>query len=155
MLSQIGLGLSYRIGTEVEDRGGEHGARMPLFDAVDEIVKRADATGRHHGYMHRIGDGAHQFEVETLLGAVAIHRGHQQFAGTAFDHAGGKFNGIDARRVAAVSKDKPGLTGEAADVLYHLLVLLRAGGVSLDDVMAQLERRTRQSGLAEKASRTP
>jgi phosphoribosyl-ATP pyrophosphohydrolase len=55
--------------------------------------------------------------------------------------------------VAAVSKDKPGLTGEAADVLYHLLVLLRAGGVSLDDVMAQLERRTRQSGLAEKASR--
>jgi phosphoribosyl-ATP pyrophosphohydrolase len=57
--------------------------------------------------------------------------------------------------VAAVSKDKPGLTGEAADVLYHLLVLLRAGGVSLDDVMAQLERRTRQSGLAEKASRTP
>jgi phosphoribosyl-ATP pyrophosphohydrolase len=57
--------------------------------------------------------------------------------------------------VAAVSKDKSGLTGEAADVLYHLLVLLRAGGVSLDDVMAQLERRTRQSGLAEKASRKP
>jgi phosphoribosyl-ATP pyrophosphohydrolase len=57
--------------------------------------------------------------------------------------------------VAAVSKDKAGLTGEAADVIYHLLVLLRAGGVSLDDVMAQLERRTRQSGLAEKASRTP
>ena len=55
--------------------------------------------------------------------------------------------------VAAVSKDKVGLTGEAADVLYHLLVLLRAGGVELDDVMAQLERRTRQSGLAEKASR--
>ena len=55
--------------------------------------------------------------------------------------------------VAAVSKDKSGLAGEAADVIYHLLVLLRAGGVSLDDVMAQLERRTRQSGLAEKAAR--
>jgi phosphoribosyl-ATP pyrophosphohydrolase len=55
--------------------------------------------------------------------------------------------------VAAVSRDKPGLTSEAADVLYHLLVLLNAGGVSLEDVMAELEKRTGQSGLAEKASR--
>ena len=55
--------------------------------------------------------------------------------------------------VAAVSRDKPGLTGEAADVLYHLLVLLNAGGVSLEDVMAELEKRPSQSGLAEKASR--
>jgi phosphoribosyl-ATP pyrophosphohydrolase len=57
--------------------------------------------------------------------------------------------------IAAVSRDKPGLTAEGADVLYHLLVLLRAAGVSLDDVMAELEGRTTQSGLAEKASRTP
>ena len=55
--------------------------------------------------------------------------------------------------VAAVSKDKRGLQSEAADVLYHLLVLLRSGGVPLDDVMAELDRRTVQSGLAEKASR--
>ena len=53
--------------------------------------------------------------------------------------------------VAAVAHDKAGLTAEAADVLYHLLVLLSAGGVKLDDVMAELERRTAQSGLAEKA----
>ncbi len=56
--------------------------------------------------------------------------------------------------VAAVSHDKAGLTAEAADVLYHLLVLLSAGGVSLATVMAELEQRTAQSGLAEKASRT-
>ena len=56
--------------------------------------------------------------------------------------------------VAAVSRDPTGLTGEAADVLYHLLVLLRAADVPLDDVMAELERRTGQSGHAEKASRT-
>ncbi len=55
--------------------------------------------------------------------------------------------------VAAVARDKPGLTAEAADVLYHLLVLLAAADVSLDEVMAELEKRTGQSGLAEKASR--
>src|SRR5689334_8248424 len=53
--------------------------------------------------------------------------------------------------VSAVSRDKEGLTGEAADVLYHLLVLLRSAGVPLGDVMAELERRTAQSGLEEKA----
>jgi phosphoribosyl-ATP pyrophosphohydrolase len=55
--------------------------------------------------------------------------------------------------ISAVSGDRTGLTTEAADVLYHLLVLLRSSGVSLDEVMAELERRTAQSGLEEKASR--
>ena len=55
--------------------------------------------------------------------------------------------------IAAVMGDRPGLVAEAADVLYHLLVTLRAGGVSVDEVMAELARRTAQTGLAEKASR--
>jgi len=55
--------------------------------------------------------------------------------------------------IAAVTHDKAELTKEAADVLYHLLVLLKSEGVALDDVMAELERRTTQSGLQEKASR--
>ncbi|HVY50212.1 MAG TPA: phosphoribosyl-ATP diphosphatase [Devosia sp.] len=55
--------------------------------------------------------------------------------------------------VAAVSADRAGLTAEAADVLYHLLVLLEASRVPLSEVLAELERRTGQSGLAEKASR--
>ena len=55
--------------------------------------------------------------------------------------------------IAAVQGDKAGLTNEAADVLYHLVVLLRAGGVELADVMAELERRTARSGIAEKAER--
>ena len=55
--------------------------------------------------------------------------------------------------IAAVEGDRRALTGEAADVLYHLLVLLAAGGVELDDVMADLDRRTAQSGLEEKAAR--
>ncbi len=55
--------------------------------------------------------------------------------------------------LAAVSGDKKALTAEAADVLYHLMVMLKAGGVDLADVMAELEARTGRSGLAEKAAR--
>jgi phosphoribosyl-ATP pyrophosphohydrolase len=56
--------------------------------------------------------------------------------------------------VAAVTGDPKALTAEAADVLYHLLVLLEASGVMFPTVMAELEKRTRQGGLAEKASRS-
>ena len=55
--------------------------------------------------------------------------------------------------IAAVSKDKRATISESADVVYHLLVLLKASGVTLDEVMASLDRRTAQSGLEEKASR--
>ena len=55
--------------------------------------------------------------------------------------------------IAATSKDKKAVVTESADVIYHLLVLLRASGVTLDEVMASLERRTAQSGIEEKASR--
>ena len=55
--------------------------------------------------------------------------------------------------IAAVQGDRRELTKEAADVLYHLLVLLRAGGVRLDEVLAELQSRTAQSGHAEKAAR--
>ena len=55
--------------------------------------------------------------------------------------------------IAAVAGNRAELTAEAADVLYHLLVLLRSAGVPLSDVMATLEARTAQSGIAEKASR--
>ncbi|BAQ48970.1 MULTISPECIES: phosphoribosyl-ATP diphosphatase [Methylobacterium] len=57
--------------------------------------------------------------------------------------------------IAAVQGDRDGLTAEAADVLYHLLVVLRAAEVPLEAVMAELERRTAQSGIAEKAARRP
>jgi phosphoribosyl-ATP pyrophosphohydrolase len=56
--------------------------------------------------------------------------------------------------LAAVSGDRKALTAEAADVLYHLLVMLEAGGVRLAEVMNELQRRTAQTGLQEKASRS-
>lgn len=55
--------------------------------------------------------------------------------------------------LAAVLRDRPHVTAEAADVLYHLLVLLAATEVPLSDVMAELARRQGVSGIAEKASR--
>ena len=55
--------------------------------------------------------------------------------------------------IAAMGDDRKELTMEAADVLYHLLVLLEAKDIALAEVVQELERRTSQSGLAEKASR--
>lgn len=55
--------------------------------------------------------------------------------------------------VAALAQDRAELTGEAADVLFHLMVLLADAGVPLADVLAELERREGTSGIAEKAAR--
>ncbi len=55
--------------------------------------------------------------------------------------------------IAALGEDREALRNEAADLLFHLLVLLKAQDVSLDEVVAELARRTAQSGLAEKAAR--
>ncbi|WP_099867061.1 phosphoribosyl-ATP diphosphatase [Pararhizobium haloflavum] len=55
--------------------------------------------------------------------------------------------------IATVTSDDEGLIGESADLLYHLLVVLKIADVPLASVMAELERRTGRSGLEEKASR--
>ncbi len=55
--------------------------------------------------------------------------------------------------IAALTEDKKALTGEAADLLFHLLVLLADCDVSLDAVLAELDAREGVSGIAEKASR--
>jgi phosphoribosyl-ATP pyrophosphohydrolase len=55
--------------------------------------------------------------------------------------------------IAAIEGDAKALAAESADLLYHLLVVLHVGGVPLSDVLAELQRRTAQSGIAEKASR--
>lgn len=56
--------------------------------------------------------------------------------------------------IAAVKNDRENLTYEAADVLYHMLVMLAARDVALDDVLTELARRQGLSGIAEKASRS-
>jgi len=55
--------------------------------------------------------------------------------------------------IEAVKGDRAALTAEAADVLFHLLVMLESRGVPLSSVMEELARRQARSGLAEKAAR--
>jgi phosphoribosyl-ATP pyrophosphohydrolase len=57
--------------------------------------------------------------------------------------------------LAAVGEDRERVIGEAADLLYHMLVVLQARGIDLTEVEAVLAKRSAQSGLAEKASRMP
>ena len=55
--------------------------------------------------------------------------------------------------IAGLSEDDEAFKGEAADLIYHLLVLLEARGVAIESVLARLHERMGVSGLAEKASR--
>ena len=55
--------------------------------------------------------------------------------------------------IAAVEGDRDALVSESADLIYHLLVLLKSRGLTLDEVEAVLAQRTGQSGLEEKAAR--
>ena len=55
--------------------------------------------------------------------------------------------------IEAVKGDREKLIGEAADSLYHLLVMCAARDITLSDIEAELDKRTGQSGIAEKASR--
>jgi phosphoribosyl-ATP pyrophosphohydrolase len=96
------------------------------------------------------------------LARIVAERGHSgdpgsytaKLLGEGVERSAKKFGeeAVEAA-LAAVSGDRQALTAEAADVLYHLLVMLEAGGVRLADVMSELQRRTAQSGLQEKASR--
>jgi len=56
--------------------------------------------------------------------------------------------------IAAMAEDRDALVGEAADLLFHLLVLLSARDIALAEVLDALDRREGVSGIAEKAART-
>ena len=55
--------------------------------------------------------------------------------------------------IAALTQDRAALVGEAADLIFHLMVLLAARDVPLAEVLAELDRREGVSGIAEKAAR--
>ncbi len=56
--------------------------------------------------------------------------------------------------IAAVAYEREEVVAEAADLIFHLLILLRARGIKLADVLAELERREGTSGIFEKANRS-
>ena len=108
-------------------------------------------------------DGDRSFslgELERLIGERAGAMADRSYTRALLDAGVGRIakkfgeEAVEAV-IAAVQKDKPALLSEAADVIYHLLVLLHASNLSLDEVVVELGRRTRQSGHEEKASRPP
>jgi phosphoribosyl-ATP pyrophosphohydrolase len=98
-----------------------------------------------HDLEKRVQDSAHG-SAELSYTAKLLGRG--------VPHCAKKFGEEAVEAViAAVGEDRQRLIAETADVLYHLLVLLHARGVTLGEVEAELGTRTRQSGLEEKAAR--
>ncbi len=109
------------------------------------------------------GAGMSAFTLETLAALVASRRA----AGAEASYTKSLLEKGPARVakkfgeeavelvIAAVEGAGAPVTAEAADVLYHLLVLLESANVPLAAVLAELERRTAQSGHAEKAARSP
>jgi phosphoribosyl-ATP pyrophosphohydrolase len=97
-------------------------------------------------------------DLEKLVHARAKASASDSYTGTLLDkgvdHCAKKL-GEEANEtvLAALQNDKGKLIGEAADLLYHLLVVMAARGVTLAEVEAALEKRTAQSGHEEKASR--
>lgn len=106
----------------------------------------ADSTAALSTLAATIAARASEGAVDTSYTARLLARGPA--------HCARKFGeeAIEAV-IAGVEGDPAALTAEAADVLFHLLVLLESRQVSLAAVMAELDRRTAQSGLAEKAAR--
>ena len=98
-------------------------------------------------------------ELETIIASRAAASPDDSWTARLFakgpEKAAQKFGeeAIEAI-VEAVRGDRDKLTAEAADVLYHLLVMLAARDVTLDDVLSELARREGQSGITEKASRS-
>ena len=100
----------------------------------------------------------HLEDLSAIIAARAAASAEKSYTKSLLDkgvtHCGKKF-GEEAVEfaIAAAQGDKSAMTAEAADVLYHLLVALQAGGIPLQDVLEELSRRTSKSGHEEKAAR--
>jgi phosphoribosyl-ATP pyrophosphohydrolase len=118
--------------TTLDDSGG-----APLNGGVTEILRQLETTIA----VRRDGDPATSYVAKLNAGGIPLIA--RKFGEEAVETV-----------VAALSADKTALTAEAADVIFHLLVLLKAKDVTLADVEAELARREGTSGIAEKAART-
>ena len=103
-------------------------SRVSLEELAAIVARRADAEGEASYTRSLIGKGV--VKCAQKVGEEAVETA-----------------------LAALGTDDAAVVSEAADLLYHLAVLLRARGIELDDVYRELARRTSQSGLEEKAAR--
>ena len=110
---------------------GEKNRAGAIF-TLDELARTID---------QRAGANAETSYTRSLLDKGAAHCA-RKFGEEAIELA-----------IAAAAQDESAVRAEAADVLYHLLVVLRARGVALSSVMDELGKRSRQTGHQEKASR--
>jgi phosphoribosyl-ATP pyrophosphohydrolase len=102
-----------------------------------------------------------QFTLDDLAAIIAVRAGakaESSYTKSLLDGGiprAAKKMGEEAVEVviAALQESPEALINESADLLYHLLVVLQARGITLSEVLAELERRTAQSGHEEKASR--
>ena len=123
--------------------GGGHrnasGIVMPgrFEESVDTVTARAVTLA----IAKRRGESPDQSYTAKLL-SQGVEKCAKKFGEEAVELA-----------LASMKQDKAHVTAEAADVLYHLVVLLAASDVPLSSVMEELERRKGVSGLAEKAAR--
>ena len=86
---------------EMEDRGRQHRGGVAVADALDQMIESADAARGDHRHRHRVGDRAGERDVETGPGAVAVHRGEQDFAGAERHHLARIVDRIEPGRIAA------------------------------------------------------
>ena len=92
--------------------------------------------------------------IKDRAAASADESYTRQLLDRGISHCAKKFGEEAVETVlAAVSEDRAHMISEAADLLYHLLVVLEARSIALHEVEQELARRQAQSGLAEKASR--
>jgi len=115
------------------------------FAHAAEVIKQAMATFTLNDLAARVKERA-AASPETSYTRKLLDRGVGHCAKKLGEEA------VETA-LAAVGEDRAQLIGEAADLVYHLLVVLRARGITLAEVEAVLAERTRQSGLDEKASR--
>jgi phosphoribosyl-ATP pyrophosphohydrolase len=117
---------------EIKARRGAKDGADAMF-TLDELAQTID---------QRAGTSAETSYTRSLIDKGAAHCA-RKFGEEAIEFA-----------IAAAALDESAVRAEAADVLYHLLVVLRVRGVALSSVMDELGKRSKQSGHQEKASRT-
>ena len=130
--SAAGLLLRRQARREIKARRGEKDGADAMF-TLDELAQTID---------QRAGTSAETSYTRSLIDKGAAHCA-RKFGEEAIEFA-----------IAAAALDESAVRAEAADVLYHLLVVLRVRGVALSSVMDELGKRSKQSGHQEKASRT-
>src|SRR5882762_8814765 len=112
----MGLRLADRVLTVVEERRDQGGARAARSETLEEMIEGARAAGRNHRDADAVDDRTRQLDVVAEAGAVAVHAGEEDLAGSRGLHFRRPADGIDTgRRTPAVRVHLPAARGIAGD----------------------------------------